>query len=101
MKIINWFQIPATNLERAMAFYQGILNATFHRLDQGPAKHAFFVLSPVGEEWPTGGELCRMPRRGPAIDGVRVYLNCPRASTPCSSGCFRPEQDPDGKDLDW
>ena len=35
MNAINWFEIPAADYERAVAFYEGLLGAALHREDMG------------------------------------------------------------------
>ncbi|MDB6064362.1 MAG: glyoxalase/bleomycin resistance protein/dioxygenase [Pedosphaera sp.] len=76
MKIINWFQIPAVNLDRAMKFYGDILNATFHQMAMGTEKHAFFALDTQGSER-TGGEIIQSAKLKPSVDGVIIYFDAP------------------------
>ena len=76
MKIINWFQIPATKLDRAVKFYGDILNASFHQMEDKMCKHAFFARNPQ-ETSTTGGEIFEDGRSKPSGDGVRIYLDAP------------------------
>jgi predicted enzyme related to lactoylglutathione lyase len=77
MKVITWFQIPATDLERAVKFYREIVGASFHRMDNAEGKHAFFALDTM-DTLRTGGEIVESSAFGkPGQDGVTIYLNAP------------------------
>ncbi|MDB6121605.1 MAG: hypothetical protein JWQ71_598 [Pedosphaera sp.] len=74
MKIINWFQIPATNIDRAVKFYGATLNASFHEMATETEKHAFFAMDTLESEW-TGGEIVQSPQLKPSADGATIYFN--------------------------
>jgi uncharacterized protein len=74
MKIINWFQIPATNIDRAIKFYGDLLGVSFHRMEHNGEKHAFFAMDTL-ETGRTGGEIIQSANNKPAQDGVLIYLN--------------------------
>lgn len=76
-KLINWFQIPAKDLDRATKFYGAVLNATFHHMENETGRHAFFALKrDVGD--PTGGEIVQSAFNQPAVaGGVTIFLNAP------------------------
>ncbi len=76
MKIINWFQIPATDFQRAVKFYQTALNASLHAMEHGDERHAFFAFDTL-ETLRTGGEIVQSPRHKPSTDGVTIYLSAP------------------------
>jgi predicted enzyme related to lactoylglutathione lyase len=76
MKIINWFQVPASNIDRATKFYQAILGMSFHRLDNPLGKHAFFAFDTM-ETLRTGGEIVQDAQHKPSQNGVLIYLNAP------------------------
>ena len=76
MKIINWFQIPAMDIERATKFYSDVLHASFHRLEHQGEKHAFFALDTL-ETLRTGGEIIQSARNKPSQDGALIYLSAP------------------------
>jgi hypothetical protein len=71
-KIINWFEIPATDLNRAAAFYEQILALTLNRSDMGPQSLAVF---PYDHDHATGGTLIAGPGFKPSTDGAVVYLH--------------------------
>ena len=76
MKILNWFQIPATDIDRAVKFYETVLQTAFHRMDDGRSKHAFFGVDTLGTDR-TGGEILQSPDDRPSTDGVTLYLDAP------------------------
>jgi len=69
---LNWFEIPVTNMERAVSFYTEILGVT---LDAGPGMgDAEMAIFPV--EGGVGGALLKAEGWTPGAAGVVVYLNC-------------------------
>lgn len=76
MKIINWFQIPALDINRATKFYGEVFKAAFHRMEAMGEQHAFFALDTL-ESLRTGGEIIQSPRQTPSQDGTLIYLNAP------------------------
>lgn len=70
--VINWFEIPATDVDRATAFYAKIIGATFQRDPEHP-DNAFFEHGEDG----VGGEICRSDSQSPGLGGVLVYLHVP------------------------
>jgi len=76
-KVINWFQIPVSDIKRATAFYKEVLGASFHEAEHMGEKHAFFAMDTL-ESLRTGGELVETPRNKPSAQGVVIYLNAPQ-----------------------
>ena len=76
MKIINWFQIMAADLDRAVKFYGDVFKVSFHRAEMMGEKHAFFALDTM-ETLRTGGEIIQSPRHQPSAEGVLIYFNAP------------------------
>ena len=68
---INWFDIPAVDFERAVRFYETILNVTVHQEALGPTMNGIF---PADREGATGA-ICKGPGYAPSADGSIVYLN--------------------------
>lgn len=70
---VAWFEIPATDLIRAKAFYEAILGTSFHDLElPNGLKMALFPTDPDG----LGGALCQHPGfYFPGNQGPLVYLN--------------------------
>lgn len=71
-RLINWFEIPVTDIERAVRFYEAVLVTKFTRQDMQGFKMALFPYSDDA----TGGALCQHPQYQPATSGgVVIYLN--------------------------
>lgn len=68
--IINWFEIPVTDFERAVKFYEQVFQATFRREDMDNMQMAIF---PYQEPQP-GGALVKFEHYRPSADGTIVYL---------------------------
>jgi len=71
-KPINWFEIPASDLERASRFYESILGVTLRVGPFGPLHLAVF---PYDQATATGGCLAKGPGFEPSLNGAIVYLN--------------------------
>jgi predicted enzyme related to lactoylglutathione lyase len=69
--VIDWFEIPTLDLERAVRFYETVLGARFKRETSGGPPQAMFV----GKGEAPFGALVQDPRRKPAMDGALVYLS--------------------------
>jgi predicted enzyme related to lactoylglutathione lyase len=66
-KLISWVEIPATDMERAVKFYNALLGLDLEILDFGEEKMACFP----GDE----GAISQAPDFNPSKDGVLVSLN--------------------------
>ncbi|RCS59453.1 VOC family protein [Parvibium lacunae] len=75
-RLLNWFEIPVTDLTRATQFYQQLLDTTLRSETCGPAQLAVFEYA----EPNTGGCLYYHPEHQPqhsqSAGGVLIYLNC-------------------------
>ena len=65
--IITWFEIPATDFERALNFYQTVLQTTLHQFSPD---YAFF-----DHQNSVGGSIVRSKEHTPSDSGILVYLN--------------------------
>ena len=72
MNAINWFEIPAANFARAVAFYEQIL-ATRLQIDESFPGMKMGML-PYDEPG-IGGCILAGDNFHPHADGVRIYLN--------------------------
>lgn len=68
---ICWFELPTTNLDRAVAFYERVLGTTFRRETCGGHPMAIFAY----EENMPGGALVAMPQVEPRDNGTLIYLS--------------------------
>jgi len=69
---IHWFEIFVTDFERAVRFYQTVLNIDLRRENEDGRPMAIFA-SAVEEG--VGGALVRQAGREPTDKGVLVYLD--------------------------
>jgi len=69
---VVWFDIPCTDLDRAIAFYSAVLGCKIDKQEfEG------FSLGILPHEGATvGGCLAVMPDNPPSDHGILVYLNC-------------------------
>jgi predicted enzyme related to lactoylglutathione lyase len=76
--VINWFELPATNLARARAFYEAVLAVT---LKQGVFTGMEMAVFPYEDG--VGGALVQDPRFVPSQVGTLVYLDTRGALDAC------------------
>lgn len=69
---INWFEIPATDFERAIHFYSEIFAYEIPTRDMGPLRMGFFQHEPGAG---TGGAIVHGEGCVPSQNGSKVYLN--------------------------
>lgn len=68
---LNWFEIPALDLERAKVFYESIFDIALEMMEMMEMKMAFFPSQPPN----VGGALCQSEYHKPSTDGPVIYLN--------------------------
>jgi len=71
--IVGWFEIPVTDMERAMRFYEAVFGISFTRQQMGEEDMAFFpwVENTIG----SGGSLVHHPDHyTPSKDGTLIYF---------------------------
>ena len=69
--MLNWFEIPTNDLDRAARFYEKVLATSLKREDFGGTPMAIFK----AEQPDLAGALVKDARRKPSSDGALVYLN--------------------------
>lgn len=70
---LNWFEIPATDIERATKFYEAIFNIKMEQMDMMGMKMAMF---PTGmDDGKVGGALVQSEMHHPSNTGAFIYLN--------------------------
>jgi predicted enzyme related to lactoylglutathione lyase len=67
---VTWFEIPTSDFNRAVQFYETILDAKL-RPFPGPEPTIMFPIESGG----VGGCLVYRPAQKPTADGTLVYLN--------------------------
>ena len=72
---ISWFEIPATDLDRATTFYEAILSTELIPLDMGDDMR--MRMFPVSSPEAVGGAIVYSPDllKPSGTDGVMIYLN--------------------------
>ena len=68
---INWFELPASNFERAVKFYGEILGAELQIVEFQGTKMGFFPTKDNG----VGGCVLETNEVKPSMEGALVYLN--------------------------
>lgn len=72
---VNWFEIPATDIERAKTFYTASLGFAFEAMEMGPAKMAMFPMDTQG--FGAGGSLTQAEHYTPSHTGTLIYFPVP------------------------
>ncbi|TAL67760.1 MAG: VOC family protein [Bacteroidetes bacterium] len=73
---VGWFEVPVTNMERAMKFYETVLNIQLNRQKMDALDMAWFPWDETGTG--SSGSLCCHPDYyKPSPDGVLIYFTCP------------------------
>ena len=70
---ISWFEIPATNYERAKKFYNTMLGIKIADMHMPEGKYGMFPYD--NDNNGVGGGLVEMKGTQPSADGVTIYLN--------------------------
>ncbi len=70
---VNWFEIPANNIDRAKRFYEEVFGVTLTLNDMGPLKMAWFPM----KQGATGatGSLVKAETYVPSHAGTMVYFS--------------------------
>ena len=68
---INWFEIPATNFERAVKFYSDVLGRQLPVSEMSGSHMAFFSTEPLE----VSGVIIKGEGAEPSTKGTLIYLN--------------------------
>lgn len=77
-QVINWFEIPTTDFERAQAFYEQVFSTKLQIENLGDFKIGIFQNEGAG---PTGA-ICHKPQLKPGENGTLIYLDAGGDVTP-------------------
>lgn len=69
---IVWFDMPVSDLDRAIRFYSAVLGRKVERRDMGD----FAIGTFPHADGESGGCLAVMPERKPSYDGALLYFGC-------------------------
>jgi len=70
---INWFEIPATDYERAKKIYNTLLGIEIADMPMPEGKYGMFPYD--NDNNGVGGGLIQMAGATPSADGITIYLN--------------------------
>ena len=73
---VNWFEIPATDLERATKFYEGVFGLKLSFQDMGVIKMAWFP-EMIMDAYGATGSLVLGECYVPSHDGTIIYFSVP------------------------
>ena len=69
---LNWFEIPVSDMDRAVKFYNTVLGAD---MKAGPAMPGY-TMAMLPSEDATGGALVQGEGYTPTTEGALIYLQC-------------------------
>lgn len=72
---INWFEIPTSDMDRAVAFYEATIGVDLTRAVFGGQPHAVFPIA--REDQGRTGAIVTAPHLTPGAGGVVIYLEAP------------------------
>lgn len=68
--MINWFEIPATDIDRAILFYSKLFQIDISKIDCGTEQMGFFP-----EDFQVGGMISKAENFNPSKNGVIIYFD--------------------------
>lgn len=71
--VLNWFEIPATDITRAKKFYETIFGIAMQQQEMMGMQMAYFPSEDMNGK--VSGALVQSPQHIPSTVGVRIYLN--------------------------
>ncbi len=72
MNVVNWFELPATDLARAKKFYEAVFGLSLIHMDMGPSAMEMFPGEPGGPN--ASGALIVSEGYEPSATGTTVYF---------------------------
>ncbi|MBI3432043.1 MAG: VOC family protein [Hydrogenophilales bacterium] len=70
-RVINWFEIPAADFERAVTFYEKVFATELRREKMNDMELGIFPYEMPGPS----GAVCKMPQLQPGTNGTLIYLD--------------------------
>lgn len=72
---LNWFEIPAQNLQRSQKFYETILNTQMETMDMPELKTSMAIFPSEWTNEGVGGSIAVGEGQEPSSSGSTIYLN--------------------------
>jgi len=72
MNVVGWFEIPVTDMERAIKFYETVFEVKLDKHQVGPFEMAWFPMVEKGPQ--AAGSLVKSEGYNPGPGGVLVYF---------------------------
>ena len=70
---LNWFEIPAIDIDRSQKFYETIFDIEMMPAEMGDMKMAMFPMDPGSGK--AGGGIAQSSNHKPSLEGSIIYLN--------------------------
>jgi predicted enzyme related to lactoylglutathione lyase len=70
---VNWFEIPVTDMSRAVRFYEAVFGVSLQTMEMGPAQMAMFPMVQGGPK--ASGALVRTDGYTPSHAGTVIYFS--------------------------
>jgi predicted enzyme related to lactoylglutathione lyase len=71
--IVNWFEIPVSDMARAKKFYQDVFSIEMNEMETMGSVMAFFPMENMNGK--VSGALVKGSKNKPGAEGALVYLN--------------------------
>ena len=68
--LLNWYEIPASDFDRSVRFYETVLGVKIHAQDMNGMKMGFMPQEPDA----VGGAIMAGPGQIPGASGVTIYF---------------------------
>jgi uncharacterized protein len=70
---VNWFEIPATDINRAKKFYENVMSEELSLMEMGPSQYAMFPIEQGAANAP--GAIVKAEGYTPSQTGALVYFS--------------------------
>lgn len=71
--VINWFNLPSTDFERAIKFYSSVLEIQMMKMPSPDGSENAFFSNP--QDGGVSGSISSNPQQKPGADGATIYFD--------------------------
>ncbi|SYS31063.1 glyoxalase [Klebsiella pneumoniae] len=82
--VINWFEIPVADMDRAVAFYEPVMQVSLRRETMDCAELAVFP----HQDPALGGALAKFEGIAPSAQGAIIYLHTDHLASHAGARCL-------------